>query len=143
MAIPKLRWRYVRRGIFIGLAVFIGVLIYLIFFYQSTTLTENDHFQEIHYKVGQVFTVKLQSTFWQHIDTTYNGYKIIKPIGDIKYTPCKEQNVPGSGCGTSERKFVGIKPGDESIGAYRSVCGEAIICAHDQGSVGFDIKIEP
>ena len=79
--------------------------------------------------VGARIRVVLHSTYWQFAD---GSSQAIKQLGDPRVVPDLTVSVPGSGAGTVTVEYQAIAPGQATIQASRTSCGEALLCAEDQ-----------
>jgi hypothetical protein len=87
----------------------------------------------VHLCLHQVLVVKLHSTYWSGATTSSKA--VLRRTGPTTVKPgAPGACVPGSGCGTSTTRFVGVGRGKARVTAHRTLCGEAIQCGKGQGS---------
>ena len=72
----------------------------------------------------------LSSTYWQFQPSS--DPSVLRAEGSPATSP-SPGCVPGAGCGTATATFTALSPGQATIVATRTSCGEAMLC---QGSAG-------
>ena len=82
--------------------------------------------------VGEKFDVSLASTYWG-FDATTNS-TVVKQDGTARIAP-SGNCVLGGGCGTATATYEALAPGQATINASRTSCGEGLGCGtgQDQG----------
>lgn len=102
---------------------------------QATTPTsaieigDNDKGKTFTAAVGARIRVVLHSTYWQ-FDAAPS--QTIKQLGDPVVVPDMTIRIPGTGAGTVTVQFDAVAPGQATLQASRTTCGEALLCAEDQ-----------
>ncbi|MEA2500669.1 MAG: hypothetical protein QOD01_780 [Actinomycetota bacterium] len=79
---------------------------------------------------GEHLRVALASTYWQIQPSS--DPSVLRADGSPATSP-SPGCVPGAGCGTAEETFTAVAPGQATVVATRTSCGEAMRC---QGSAG-------
>jgi hypothetical protein len=95
--------------------------------------------QTVTLKVGDSLHLVLNNTYWQISDLSASDVLTLTE-GPIT-TPVLTNCVPGSGCGTVSATYAALAPGEVSIEATRTTCGEALKCTSDQSSYVVTVKV--
>ena len=98
----------------------------------NQTFTDTSCGSSVSAVVGEKFDVSLASTYWG-FDATSDP-TVVKQDGATRTSP-SGNCVPGGGCGTATATFDAVAPGQATINASRTSCGEAMGCGtgQDQG----------
>ena len=87
--------------------------------------------QTVSVRVGQRFEVVLGSTYWTFDPPS--DPSVVQGVVAPAYSP-SPGCVPGGGCGTATAEFVAVGPGQATLSASRTSCGEALACGPASGS---------
>jgi hypothetical protein len=105
----------------------------------TVTVNQDQNGETVDLKPGDTLQVILNSTYWE-----------ISPVlapGTLALIdgPTPEPSLPcmaGGGCGTVKATYLATGPGDVSVEASRTTCGEALLCAADQTSYVVKVHVE-
>jgi hypothetical protein len=89
--------------------------------------------------LGGHLHVVLDSTYWTFLPMTPDG--ILRSDGSPRVVPRLDHCVPGQGCGTVTLEITAMAPGEASIEATRTTCGEALRCAPGQGDFRVSVTV--
>ena len=102
-------------------------------------LTAADAGQKFDVPVGGHVEVVLDSTYWSFQPVTPQG--ILTVDSGPRVAPLLGHCVPGEGCGTVTIDYTATGPGNATVEATRTTCGEALRCRPGQGHLRFVVMV--
>lgn len=101
------------------------------------TDADNGHTFALH--VGDRLTLVLHSTYWMVQPPVAPSIVAVAAAPTASPSPgC----VPGSACGTVTAEFVVAGAGTTTVGATRTSCGEARLCAGSEGRYTITVTVQ-
>lgn len=104
-------------------------------------LGDDDNGTTIKLARGATIVVVLNSTYWQ-FPTPASPTTVLAPVGSVVTAPAPIGTcVPGAGCGTVTATYQAVGPGQATITASRTTCGEALQCTGSAGSYHVTVDV--
>jgi hypothetical protein len=96
----------------------------------TITVADANNGQTVTLRAGSHLRVVLSSTYWE-VQASSNP-SALRSEGSPVTSP-SPGCIPGAGCGTVAATFTALAPGNATVVATRTSCGEAMLC---QGAAG-------
>ncbi len=100
----------------------------------TVTAGESDNGRTIMLSVNDELVVRLNSTYWQFVVPAPGGAVVSLGPQEVKASAPGSGCVPGAGCGTVTAMFRAVAPGQVTVSADRTSCGEALRCVGAEGT---------
>ncbi len=105
-------------------------------------VSESSNGQTFTVVVGSEVTILLTSTYWQ-IQPSSDSAVLAVVSGPTTSAAAPSACLPGMGCGTVRATFRALLPGQATISASRTTCGEALACTGSSGAYEVKIVVGP
>ena len=103
-------------------------------------LTEADNGHTVTATVGSTVTVTLENTYWM-ISASSNPAVLALVSGPTTSGAAPSGCLPGMGCGEVTAVFRALAPGQATITASRTTCGEALLCTGSAGAYAVTVEV--
>jgi hypothetical protein len=103
-------------------------------------VSEANNGQSISVAVGSGVTLQLANTYWQ-VQPSSDSAVLALVSGPIVSGAAPSACLPGMGCGTVTATFHALTPGQATITASRTTCGEALLCTGFAGAYEVTILV--
>jgi hypothetical protein len=101
---------------------------------------EADNGRTVSVTVGSEVTLLLGNTYWQ-VQGSSDPAVLALVSGPTASSAGLTACVPGAGCGTVTAVFRALAPGEATITAGRTTCGEALMCTGTAGAYKVTIVV--
>lgn len=105
-----------------------------------TTVTQDADGQTVTVHKGDRVQVVLNSTYWQYQSTS--DPSVLQQVGAPSVSPDRAC-IPGGGCGKNTAEFTALAPGQATVVATRTTCGEAALCTGTNGHYQVTVVVSP
>jgi hypothetical protein len=102
-------------------------------------VSEADNGRTIRVARSTQIRMVLHSTYWQLGGSSDPA--VLAPMGVPEYHADRGACLPGGGCGTVSQSFTAVGEGRAQLQAKRTVCGEALPCATNQGHFAVSVRV--
>ena len=106
----------------------------------NAQVTEADNGQTVTATVGSTVTVTLENTYWM-IGASSDPAVLALESGPTTSGAAPSSCLPGMGCGEVTAAFRALAPGQATITASRTTCGEALLCTGSAGAFAVNIVV--
>ena len=103
-------------------------------------LSSADTGRHVTVALGGHLEIVLDSTYWTFLPVTPVG--ILHSDGPPRVVPRLGHCVPGQGCGTVTLDVTAMAPGNATVEATRTTCGEALRCGPGQGDFRVFVAVQ-
>lgn len=103
-------------------------------------VTEADNGQTVTVTVGSEITLTLGNTYWT-IEASSDPAVLTLESGPTTSGTAPSSCLPGMGCGEVTAAFRALAPGQATITASRTTCGEALLCTGSAGAFAVNIVV--
>jgi hypothetical protein len=103
-------------------------------------VTEADNGHNVTVAVGSEITLELGNTYWQ-VQGGSDPAVLALVSGPTASGAAPSACLPGMGCGTVTAVFRALTPGQATITASRTTCGEAVLCTGSAGAYAVTIVV--
>jgi hypothetical protein len=107
----------------------------------GSPVTEADNGRSLTVHVGSEVTLVLHSTYWQISKSSDSA--VLGLVSGPTYSAAGTIScIPGTGCGTVTTVFRALTPGQATVTASRSSCGEVLACTGTAGAFHVTFVVE-
>jgi hypothetical protein len=103
-------------------------------------VSESSNGQSLTVAVGSEVTIRLANTYWQIQPSSDSGVLVLVS-GPTASGAAASACLPGMGCGMVTATFRALTPGQATITASRTTCGEALLCTGSAGAYEVTILV--
>jgi hypothetical protein len=96
--------------------------------------------QTVTVTVGSFVTLRLGNTYWQ-VQASSDPAVLVLASGPTASGAAPSACLPGIGCGTVTAVFHALKPGQATVSASRTTCGEALLCTGSAGAYEVSVVV--
>lgn len=107
----------------------------------GSPVTESDNGRSMVVRVGSNVTLVLHNTYWQISKSSDPA--VLALVSGPDYSGAGSIScVPGTGCGTVTTVFRAVAPGQATVTASRTSCGEVLACTGTAGAYRVTFVVE-
>ena len=107
----------------------------------GSPVTESDNGRSMVVRVGSNVTLVLHNTYWQISKSSDPA--VLALVSGPDYSGAGSIScVPGTGCGTVTTVFGAVAPGQATVTASRTSCGEVLACTGTAGAYRVTFVVE-
>ena len=103
-------------------------------------VSESSNGQSLTVAVGSEVTIRLANTYWQIQPSSDSGVLVLVS-GPTASGAAASACLPGMGCGMVTATFRALTPGQATITASRTTCGEALLCTGSAGAYEVNVVV--
>ena len=107
----------------------------------GSQVTEADNGRSLTVHVGSEVTLVLHNTYWQ-ISKSSDSAVLALVSGPTYSAAGTVSCIPGTGCGTVSTVFRALTPGQATVTASRTSCGEVLACTGTAGAYRVTFVVE-
>jgi hypothetical protein len=107
----------------------------------TVTATEADNGRTVTVAVGEHLVVRLASTYWRFEAVGSGAALSSVGVPAVAASPSGSGCVPGGGCGTVTATYLAMAPGQATVAADRTSCGEALRCTGSDGTYRLHVLV--